>query len=192
MTTHVTRKHRNPRIGIFLALGLLLTGEISAAEPVAPLGFTIGQASRQAVIDGLNGRTKLVPNGTNRYSGGAMLKAPGDNLGIENLQTVQFIFDTKDVLVCTQMQMHKGAMDANFEAVYQRLAAKYKVVTKQIPFVGDKYVRFRQGDVVIDLEAPHMSFTMTVTYMTTGFVRAYETASRREAEEKERNERRQF
>lgn len=192
MKPHEPKKIRHCLASLGFALGLLLSWALPAAEPVAPLGFAIGQATRQAVSDGLKGRTKLTPDGTNRYSRGAMLKAPGDKLGIENLEEVLFIFDDKEVLAAVQMRLHKGAMDANFDTVYQRLAAKYKPVTKQIPFVGNKYVRFRQGHVVIDLESPHMSFTMTVTYMTDGFERAYTAESRREAEEKEKQERRQF
>ena len=68
------------------------------------------------------------------------------------------------------------------------LIGKQTLVGKQIPFVGSKYARFKSGDVIIELEAPHMSFTMTVTYMTAAFERVYQ-ASRRG---KKKREQRQF
>lgn len=59
------------------------------------------------------------------------------------------------------MPVGKRALVGNFDVVYDRLAAKYALVRKQIPFVGSKYARIKSGDVIIELEAPHMSFTMT-------------------------------
>jgi hypothetical protein len=65
------------------------------------------------------------------------------------------------------------------------LRKKYKVVSQQIPFVGDAHARLTQGTSVILLDAPHLSFEMTLNYLSTGLLTAFEARS---AHEKARHE----
>ena len=122
--------------------------------------------------------------GTNRYSKGPMFKAQGRAFDIGGLQDVWFVFDEREVLVGVQMTMAKN----DFDHVYQNLAGKYRLVRKDIPFVGNKSARFQQGDIVIDFNAPHMSFEMEVVYRTIGFEKQVEQGSRQEAAQKQKRE----
>lgn len=159
---------------------------------VSPLGYTIGSATLASVEKSLRRKTDVKPNGTNRYSAGPMLLAEGAGLGVEGLQSALFIFDSKETLVAIQLTLNKGALGEEFDRTYERLAAKYKLVRKTVPFVGDKVARFEKGDAVIELSAPHLSFAMTVTYMTRGFEQAFKALSRKDAQDKEKHEGSQF
>ena len=128
----------------------------------------------------------------NRYSRGIMLEGPGQGLGIDNLSEVLFVFDEQDKLVGVRMTFPKSPLDQNFESLLGYLSAKYPLVSKQIPFVGNKSARLKQGDVVIEAYAPHLSITMTILYMTTGFEQAIEAGLRQEAESKKQRESSQF
>lgn len=177
-------------VGTVLLASLALSP--ARAAEVAPLGFAIGSATKKQVESGMKGRASLRPEGTNQYSRGPMLSAPGRGLGIDNLSQVTFIFDDKDVLAAVLMSFRKDPLGESFNRLYEHLAAKYPVVSKNVPFVGDKYVRFKKGDVLIDLEAPHLSFTMTATYMTTAFERAYRTETERRRQRQKAQERSQL
>lgn len=156
----------------------------TATPGVSPLGFAVGKATLKEVKDGVPGGAKLSNEGTNRYSKGPMFKAQGRAFDIEGLQEVWFVFDEREALVAVQMTMAKNG----FERVYQNLAGKYQLVRKDIPFVGNKSARFQQGDIVVELEAPHLDFTMLVTYATAGFKKQIEQGSRQEAAQKQKRE----
>lgn len=44
------------------------------------------------------------------------------------------------------------------------------------------------GNTVIELDAPHMSFDMTLTYMQKSFKKAFELGSKKQQEEKKQRE----
>ncbi|WP_407902040.1 hypothetical protein [Providencia rustigianii] len=52
-----------------------------------------------------------------------------------------------------------------FNYFFDALKSKYKLIKKDIPFVGNKYARFEKEDVLICIDAPHMRFNMDVVYM---------------------------
>jgi hypothetical protein len=168
---------------------------IAADQPtasVSPLGYTLGSANLTTVEKNLRSKTTVKQNGTNRYSGGPMLLAEGAGLGVEGLQEALFIFDNKETLVTVQLTLNKGALGEAFDRTSERLVAKYKLVRKAVPFVGDKYARFEKGDAVIELSAPHLSFAMTVTYMTRSFEQNFKRVSQQDAQDKEKREGGQF
>lgn len=151
---------------------------------VAPLGFAIGKATLKEVKAGVPGGARLKNNGTNLYSRGVMLQAQGKAFDIEGLQDVLFIFDEREMLIALVMKMNKNG----FDRIYQNLAGKYQLVRKDIPFVGNKFARFQQGKVEIELEAPHLDFTMLVSYATAGFKKQVEQDSHLEAVQKQKRE----
>jgi len=185
----------NNLLFIQLALGLLLSGSDTRAADdsvPAPFGVRIGQETRAAVLSKLSSRAAVKPHGTNRYSQGPMLLATGKGLGIDYLQQALFIFDPKGILVAVVMTLDQGVFAKNFDSVHAHLARKYTLVREDIPSVGDRYARFRQGEVTIDMDAPHLSFSMTVSYMTIPFERTVEQQRRNEAEDRQRQEGRRF
>lgn len=174
---------------IHLALSFVLMASMPAmaqtsTATVAPLGFAVGNATLKEVKAGMPGHAGFSHVGTNNDSGGSVFKAQGRAFDIENLKEAWFIFDKREVLVAVALTMGKN----DFNRVYQNLAGKYRLVRKDVPFVGDKYARFQQGDVVIESEAPHMDFTMTVTYMTAGFEKQVDLGRRQKAAQKQKRE----
>jgi len=161
---------------------------MAQAADVAPLGFPVGKATRSQVEAGLKGKVSLKPLGTNKYSLGPMLQAPGRGLELEGLNEVLFVFDQKDVLVAVQMKFAKDFMNERFHKLYGYLRQKYPVTEKSIPHVGDSWVVFRTGNVVIELDAPHMRFVMTLLYMTSDFEKHFRSAQQEERRNKKRRE----
>lgn len=154
----------------------------------APFGFAVGKATVNDVKAGLRGKVRVEDNGINKFSRGPMLKTPGRELDMEGLQEVLFIFDAKQTLAALVMTLDKN----RFDQVYDHLADKYTLVHKQIPFVGDKYAKFRHGNIITELDAPHLSFSMEVRYMTEQFLANYNATTREEEQRKRNRERGQF
>ena len=51
---------------------------------------------------------------------------------------------------------------ARFDLTYNGLRARYRTVSEDIPFVGNKSARFEDGDTTIDLDAPRLSFALSL------------------------------
>jgi hypothetical protein len=169
-------KHRI--ISLIAATSFFLATSAHAAN-VAPLGLEVGIASLEQVKARV-GNSHLAQTGINAYSDGPMLESNGEGLDIEGLQKILFIFDAKNKLAGVVMTM----ADHRFDDVYQFLAGKYQVKTKQIPFVGDRYVRLAQGASLVEISDPHMSFEMEVRYLTNGLQAAFKTRSTAENQQK--------
>lgn len=175
---------------ILLVILVALFGFSSAAfaQNAAPLGFELGVATYAQVKQQLGGKTSLSNNGVNKYSGGKMLQGNGDGLGIEGLSEITFIFDASDKLAGVLMTLPKDS----FKPTLKALSAKYKLVESVVPFVGNASAKLQQGESVIELNAPHMSFEMTVTYMTRGLKQAFTQQASNERAAKEKRQADQF
>jgi hypothetical protein len=167
------------------------------ATNAAPLGLELGVATQAQVRQQLNSQTQLEEAGTNQYSGGNMLKGDGEGLGIDGLSEIVFIFDTGDKLAAVLMTLPKGEgfgdlQAGNFTKTAKALGAKYKLVEKIQPFVGNARAIFRQGDSVVELDAPHMSFTMTLRYLTQALEKTFKQQSTSNKAAKERTQANKF
>jgi hypothetical protein len=153
-----------------LALATITLAAVSPAAlsaNAAPLGLELGVATLADVQKNVGSRSRLGDHGINKYTGGPMLRGDGEGLGIEGLSEVVFVFDRNQKLSAVLMTLPKGGFgDENFTRTLGMLAGKYKLQSKQVPFVGDKYAKLRQGDSIVEIDAPHMSFTMSVRYLT--------------------------
>lgn len=125
------------------------------------LGFEIGVSTLEQVTSTLQKKTKVKDLGLNKYSLGAVLRTDGSSYDIEGLDSVFYVFDAQKKLVMVTMIIS----NSRFDDIYQALSNKYKVSTKQLPFVGDKLVRFDSPDSMIEMSAPHMSSETTITYV---------------------------
>ncbi len=177
----------------YLVLSFVLVTPMPAmaqtgAATVAPLGFVVGKATLKEVKAKVPASAKLSLVSTHSNTGGPVFKAQGGAFDIEDLKEVWFVFDEREALVLTALTMDKNG----FDRIYQTLAGKYRLVRKDIPFVGDKYARFEQGDVVIEIDAPHMDFTMTLSYITAALKRQVEQGTREKAAQKKKREAGQF
>jgi hypothetical protein len=155
-----------------------------AGNNAAPLGQEIGVATSKQVRDQIGNQTQLADGGINKFSGGRMLKGDGSGLGVEGLQDVLFIFDASDKLSGVVMTMGKD----RFKDTLDALSKKYKLVGKQVPFVGNSYAKFKQGSSVVELDAPHMSFSLELRYLSDELLAVFNNKSSVEAAEKKRNQ----
>lgn len=172
---------RNKLACLFALLGMTFSHFAFAAN-AAPFGQVLGVATYAQVKQQLGSKSNLSDAGTNKYSGGKMLEGDGNGLGIDGLSGVTFIFDRADKLAGVVMNLPKES----FKPTLKALSAKYKLVDSEVPFVGNASARLRQGDSVIELNAPHLSFTMEVLYLTNGLKQAFQqrASSERAASEK--------
>jgi len=148
---------------------LMIMGNVMASSPLAPLGFALAITSPSDVRTKLKGKGPIEQIGINRYSKGPMLKVAGIAFDVRGLKDVVFIFDAADQLTAVNLHMNKR----QFDKVFSLLKQKYVLQKKRIPFVGNKSARFSHGHASVSLDAPHLGFTMQVTYQTDKFEKAY-------------------
>lgn len=155
----------------------------SAAEAgTRVLGVELGATTPGQLHKALDGKARLEERGINRWSGGDMLRSDGANLGVDGLRQVDYIFDPKGLLCGVLMAMGKES----FDEVYQALALKYRLLREVRPFVGDRYARFATADGIVELDAPHLSFELSVRYLRRDLEEDYQRRSRAEAAERRR------
>lgn len=94
------------------------------------------------------------------------------------------IFDTTGLLIAVITTLPKS----KFDYLNQTLGGKYKRVSQNIPFVGNKSVTYRDGGTEITLEAPHMSFEMSMNYIRDDLMRAFNQQSEAEKRQKQQSE----
>lgn len=169
-------------LAILIATLGVNTAQSALAANAAPLGLELGVASLDQVKTRLSA-TRLTPAGINAWSDGPMFESDGAGLDIDGLQRITFIFDKGNRLAGVVMTM----ADTRFDEVFQHLSGKYRLQSKQIPFVGDRYARFSQEASIIEIEDPHLSFEMEVRYLTNELVNAFK--QRRATQEAQRKQR---
>jgi hypothetical protein len=176
---------RSARVRRALLCGLALVATCYAgaarAASAAPLGMEIGVATYDQVKERIGKSTALNSAGINKYTGGQMLSGNGEGLDVAGLSEITFIFDRAGVLQGVLMTLAK-----DFRPTYERLRKKYKLVSQKIPFVGNSYAKFAQETSVIILDAPHLSFDMTLSYVSPSFLAAYKARSSEEDAQRER------
>lgn len=154
------------------------------AANAAPFGQELGLSTYAQVKQQIGSKTSLSNAGTNKFSGGKMLQGDGDGLGIEGLSGVTFIFDRTDKLVGVLMTLPKES----FKPTLKALSAKYQLVSSEVPFVGNASAKLKLGDSVVELSAPHMSFTMEVLYLTNSLKQAFQQQSSNERAAKDKKQ----
>ncbi|MYN46739.1 hypothetical protein GTP23_16970 [Pseudoduganella sp. FT93W] len=175
-----------------LPLPLLILPCILCLQPANAgtqvLGVEIGVTTSDQLSKNLSRSTDLSDRGINKYSGGKMLATDGSAYQIEGLTEVVYIFDSVGKLAGVIMDMDKG----RFASVYQYLQSKYKVKATQLPYVGDQFARFEPADAIIELDAPHLSFTMQLRYIRNDLSQKYKTDKAAERAAKKKAESAQF
>ena len=144
------------------------------------LGLKMGEASVTDVKNKYSGSE----TGVNSWSNGIMYQIDTSNIPLEGLKEALAIFNPDGKLVCINMVLNKS----RFDEMHKQLRKKYKVVKTQIPFVGDSYAHYKDGKTLIELDAPHLSFDMTLTYMQKTFKDAYLSGLKKQNEAKKKEE----
>lgn len=84
------------------------------------------------------------------------------NFKIDTLSKFVVISNNDQVIEGVVLSLSKN----KFDQIYETLSDKYETLSSTIPFVGDKYIKFQDDECYVIIDAPHMSFIMTVTYTT--------------------------
>lgn len=160
----------------------------SAIAGTQVLGAEIGVTTSEQLRRTLSSNTAIQDRGVNQYSGGRMLATDGSSYDIQGLSAVLYIFDAQGKLAGVIMDMDKE----RFASIYQLLRQKYKVRSERRPFVGDQYARFKPADATIELDAPHLSFTMKVRYLRNDLLQKFNADISEEEAEKKKSEAEKF
>lgn len=160
---------------LLFTLLFLLNCSIAFANP-SVFGLTIGGAT----IEQMKEKYAVKHTGENAYSHGSMYSIDASQIPLEGLEEVLAIFDTENKLVAVVSTVNKKRYDYLKDA----LGKKYTYVNGQNPFVGDKSARFKDGDTIIILDAPHMSFKMSMIYTLNSFYNKFMNDSAEQKEQK--------
>ena len=155
---------------------------------VQVLGFELGTSTQQHVKAKLGKKTEISNPATNKFSGGLQFTTSGAGYDIEGLSSVVYIFDKEQRLSAVLMEISKG----RFDEIFNVLAGKYKLTRQQRPFVGNKFGGFKAEGVTIELDAPHLSFEMHVSYIRDDLYNRFRSQSAQEALQQKDSERGKF
>ena len=149
---------------IIITILVLYLSFTITADP-APFGLEIGKAK----INDLKKKYKSKFANKNLYSRGDMYSIDVNSIGIEGLQKATAIFSKDETLLAifTTFPKHK------FNYLYGTLNKKYKLVNKNIPFVGNKSAKFVEGKSTILIESPHLSLELSMNYIDNNFMKTY-------------------
>lgn len=166
-----------------LLVGWLFYGvfglSVAVADP-SPLGLEMGKAT----IEQAKKAFKTEYKGMNKYSFGDMYSVSGAQTGIEGASDATLIFNLNGILVGVLLELPKH----RFDSLYNALSQKYQVSSREIPFVGNKKVVMHDGNTEITLNAPHMSFEMSLHYLDKGFYQSYREQNAKEQQAKKQQE----
>ena len=163
-----------------LMVAILLSTSLSVLADPSPFGLEIGKAT----IEDVKAKYKLTHTGTNKYSKGDMYTIDTSQINFDGLKDVTLIFSQDDVLLAVLTTLPK----TKFESLMNGLGGKYKLVSKQIPFVGNKSAKFLDGNTEITLDSPHLSFQMSMNYINNELLKAFTKQSSLEQLQKEKHE----
>ena len=170
-----------PRVISNLALGAALSlSAMNASADPAPFGLEIGKAT----IAEMKSKYRAELTGTNKYSHGEMFNLPTAQLGFDGLKEATVIFDKNEVVSAILLSFPKH----RFDSLHGSLKGKYRVTQSQIPFVGNKKVVLKDGQTEITLNAPHLSFEMSLNYISDDLLRAFNQSQAQEAQQKRQSE----
>ena len=164
---------------ILIALILFFASFTANADP-APFGLELGKTT----IAEAKSKYTLRETGINKYSNGSMFSIDTSEVNFEGLSELSLIFNTNNVLVAVLTKLPKS----KFKSLHQSLSKKYKVVSQNIPFVGNSSAKYVNGLTEITLDAPHMSFDMNMNYVRKELIAAYSRQSTQERQAKKRSE----
>ena len=134
----------------------------TAGNNAEPLGFKIG-VTHFTIIKRKDADIKYFDRSS--WTNGVMYKSDGKVHNVEGLKNITYIFNSVRVLDAIIINMDKNY----FDKINNYLKSKYILVTQTNPPVGDKFVKYKQGNSIIEIHAPHMDFEMEIVYKTTAF-----------------------
>ncbi|MEM8087682.1 hypothetical protein Q4R44_09125 [Morganella morganii] len=143
-----------------------------AIADVSVIGITINKDTKEDVVS----KYEVISENGN------VLTLNEKNIPLDDVSSAVVALENNKVkAVLLAIQKRK------FDYFYNLLKGKYKLTKKEIPYVGNKYASFIKDDVIILLDAPHLSFEMDLLYID----REYDKSLKKRQKEKKENEKKQ-
>ncbi|MGE0147987.1 MAG: hypothetical protein AB7I59_01900 [Geminicoccaceae bacterium] len=140
---------------VLLALAASLLPVALVAAATSPLGFTLGQTTLAEV------ERSVPPDKIKQRAGRTLLDVDPAAFDFDGLEQVHLVFDADQHLAMVLLTIAKR----RFPDVVADLRAKYSVDRDRINnFMRNGEALFRSGDDWIYLNAPHLSFSIELTY----------------------------
>lgn len=167
-------------VALSLTIGLGSTHAKSEADTAAPWGIGIGGACQA-------GLAKMGATQQRTLEGGDTLHvAQGSNTLYPGAKEMSLRCSQGKVIALQLVAPKEGMGNPAARAAYQALAQHYKKVAGgPIPQLGDGYARFVKGASVIEIEARHLDFDFTVTYLSQTFYDAIVQSNQKRAQERQ-------
>ncbi|HAS8352974.1 TPA: hypothetical protein I7721_17960 [Vibrio vulnificus] len=143
-----------------------------AIADVSVIGITINKDTKEDVVS----KYEIISENGN------VLTLNEKNIPLDDVSSVVVALEN-DKVKAVLLAIRKN----KFDYFYNLLKGKYKLTKKEIPYVGNKYVSFIKDDVIISLDAPHLSFKMDLLYID----REYDKSLKKRQKEKKENEKKQ-
>ena len=138
----------------------------SAYADTTAFGMTLGKTTLEEFRKAYPSSTH---EGKNKWTEGQMYSIPVSELDFEGVKSDLIIFNKDGKIAAITLDIDKE----RFSNVNAMLSKKYKIIKKEIPFVGNKYARYKNDNDFIELDAPHLSFSMSLLYIEKSFEDAY-------------------
>ena len=150
-------------------------------EGVGPFGLVLGQSSPSVLADRFPSASH---RGISTWTRGALYQVPGSELPLQGAKHAVFVFDLDEQLDAAFITIEKR----RFHEVMRLLDGQYRRLSASVPHVGNRHVKWEADDIVIELDAPHLSFEMELQYQTKQFLEQFE---RGQAEQREQQRQRE-
>ena len=148
-------------------------------EAATPWGIEIGGACQQGLDKMGATKQKSLDDGDTMYY------AVDNNMLYQGAKEVSLRCSNGKVIALQVLASKEGMGNPAARAAYQTLAKRYKKVAGgPVPQLGNGYARFVKGTSVIEIEARHLDFDFTVTYLTKGFYDDIVETNKKRAQDK--------
>lgn len=142
-----------------LSIGLVsMFFSLNVSAYTTVFNLTLGQTTKSTV-------KKLYPDlvvlGVSEATNGEVLEIPPKAVKFDGLKYLLILLNDKNKVTAVFLNIDRR----KFDFVNASLSSKYKLIRQKKPFVGDKYADYRNGDDIVTLNSPHMSFDMELLYM---------------------------
>lgn len=156
-----------------MSILLMLFVSFFTYAEVSVIGITINQDTKEDIE-----KNYIIEN-----KDGAVWGLKRSEIPIEGIKKAEVIFQDDHVKgVWLVVEKHR------FNYFFDALKSKYKLIKKDTPFVGNQYARFEKEDVLIWIDAPHMSFNMDVVYMDKKYKKELDAYRNKMKQEKKNRE----
>lgn len=171
---------------IFTTIFATIFSSYALANPKI-FNMEIGKTTEQEVKEMYGTKS----DGKNMYSDGNQYYIDPRDIEMDDLVSSLVIFDDKGVLVgvISTFSETDPMKHQKFEYLYSILESKYKLVKKQKPFVGDRYAKFKDGNVEILLDSKHMGgFKVNLEYATSDLLKSFKKKTMEDKNSKKKDD----